>query len=366
MTRSLTCAAAIGLTIAASTAFAVDIAPVKIPLAEGLVEVAAVQRTSGDEEQITVVTAATPAAVDFATEFRLTVDGKPASFTRTRRVRREDLAVSNRRNLVYQDGDAPMFAGSTTMQFSAASLAELKAKGSVAAVLGTLPDSAYSADATPFTLVAAGRKYFRGTYTRIGAAPEQLSVVVNGAPTKLPVIHARGTLAVGGDSIDSEVWVLDDAANPMVLKSRQGKHSSGQTVRIDFRRPQPPVAILQKALSDGSCRAALNGIYFDFGKASLLPQSAPALKSVAELMKNNPSWTLRIEGHTDSVGGAPFNLDLSQRRAAAVRDALGKQFNLAGNRLVATGFGLTRPVAANTTLEGRAANRRVELARNCP
>lgn len=365
MIRLIAAVAATGL-LAASTGFAAESAPVKIPLAEGLVEVAAVQRPSGDEEQITVVTAATTAAVDFATEFRLTVDGKPASFVRTRRVRREDLAASNRRNLVYQDGDAPMFPGSTTMQFSAASLAELKAKGSVAAVLGTLPDSAYTADATPFSLVATGRKYFRGKYTRIGTAPEGLSVVINGVPTMLPVIHARGTLTVGSDSIDSEVWVLDDAANPMVLKARQGKHSSGQTVRIDFRRQQPPVAILQKALSDGSCRAALNGIYFDFGKASLLPQSAPALASVAQLMKNNPTWTLRIEGHTDSVGGAAFNLDLSQRRAAAVRDALAKQFALAGNRLVASGFGLTRPVAANTTLEGRAANRRVELARTCP
>ncbi|MCY7319187.1 MAG: OmpA family protein [Ramlibacter sp.] len=110
----------------------------------------------------------------------------------------------------------------------------------------------------------------------------------------------------------------------------------------------------------------MSGIYFDFAQATLLPQSTGTLQAVAEVMTANPGWSLRIEGHTDNVGGGAFNLTLSQRRAAAVRDALIAQFKVPAARLAATGFGLTRPVASNGSLVGRAANRRVELSRTCP
>jgi outer membrane protein OmpA-like peptidoglycan-associated protein len=70
-----------------------------------------------------------------------------------------------------------------------------------------------------------------------------------------------------------------------------------------------------------------------------------------------------VSGHTDNVGGDPYNLDLSKRRAAAVKQALVTQYHVAPERLLTDGFGASRPVDTNDTLAGRARNRRVELTR---
>jgi OOP family OmpA-OmpF porin len=74
-------------------------------------------------------------------------------------------------------------------------------------------------------------------------------------------------------------------------------------------------------------------------------------------------WKLTVEGHTDNIGGDTYNLDLSKRRALAVKEALVAQYDIAPERLTNDGFGASRPVESNETLEGRARNRRVELVR---
>ncbi len=76
-----------------------------------------------------------------------------------------------------------------------------------------------------------------------------------------------------------------------------------------------------------------------------------------------PGLRFQVEGHTDSDGGAAYNLGLSQRRAQAVVDDLVTRYKIARSRLVAKGYGLTKPVAPNTTPAGKALNRRVELLR---
>lgn len=337
---------------------------VRIPLVEGLVQVAAVQRPSGDEEQVMTITRADGAIVEFTVIFRSMDPKGPVTTTRTREVRREDLAKSNRQNTVFQEGDPPKFPGSTLGQLSAATLAELKTTGRAAVIIGTLSQADAEA-ASGFVSITAGRKYFRGTLMRVEPGVVPISVLVNGKPTRLDTIHAKGVLSVGSDNIDIEKWVLDDPLNPLILRGRQGRNL-GQTIRLDFPVAKPKAAQLQAALAGGACRADLSGIYFDFAKATLLPQSASTLRAVADTMAANPGWSLRIEGHTDNVGSAGFNMDLSQRRAAAVRDALITQFKVPAPRLAASGFGATKPVASNTSLDGRAANRRVEIARTCP
>jgi len=72
---------------------------------------------------------------------------------------------------------------------------------------------------------------------------------------------------------------------------------------------------------------------------------------------------LQLEGHTDNIGGASYNVDLSKQRSASVRKALIEKYGIAAERLASTGFGAARPKASNDTLEGRAQNRRVELIR---
>jgi outer membrane protein OmpA-like peptidoglycan-associated protein len=336
----------------------------QIPLVKGMVIVTVVQKPNGDEEQIATISDATPAYVEYSVNFRSIINGKQASDLRMRRVRREDMASSNKQNLVFQAGDAVTFPGSS-MGLSKASFMQLKTTGKVALVIGTVARYGEQENMPALLDITSGRKYFRGTLARMSNATVPVTVKINGKPTVIQTIHAKGVFTVAGDSVEIEAWVADNAENPVGLRNRQGR-SVFQTIRIDYPAAKPQVSVLQQSLASGACRAELNGIYFDFAKATLLPQSAPALRAVADLMTKNPGWNLRVEGHTDNIGSASYNLDLSKRRAAAVSNALTMQYKLQADRLNSSGFGATKPVAKNDTLEGRAANRRVELARTCP
>lgn len=106
---------------------------------------------------------------------------------------------------------------------------------------------------------------------------------------------------------------------------------------------------------------AVYGIYFDTDKADLKPESDPVLAEIGKLLQENPSLKLYVVGHTDGVGQLVYNLDLSKRRAEAVVAALVSRYKVAAARLAAHGVGPLSPVATNTTDEGRAKNRRVEL-----
>lgn len=105
----------------------------------------------------------------------------------------------------------------------------------------------------------------------------------------------------------------------------------------------------------------LDKVYFDSNKATIKTRSHDVLNQVASILKANPQITkIRIEGHTDSRGKDAHNLDLSKRRAEAVRYYL-TQRGLTGERLAAEGFGETKPIATNDTKAGREENRRVEF-----
>ena len=111
-----------------------------------------------------------------------------------------------------------------------------------------------------------------------------------------------------------------------------------------------------------SGRVAVYGINFDTGKATLKAESDKVLGEITILMKSNAGWKLRLEGHTDNVGGKAANQALSEQRAAAVVAWLVKN-GIGKDRLAAQGFGDTKPVADNSSEEGRAKNRRVELVK---
>jgi outer membrane protein OmpA-like peptidoglycan-associated protein len=119
-------------------------------------------------------------------------------------------------------------------------------------------------------------------------------------------------------------------------------------------------AEMAKSISETG-RIALYGIYFDTNQTTIKPASEAVLKEIANLLNEQPNLQLQIVGHTDDVGTAEFNRDLSERRANAVVQALVSRHQIASSRLLASGAGLTQPVASNKTEEGRAKNRRVEL-----
>jgi OOP family OmpA-OmpF porin len=105
------------------------------------------------------------------------------------------------------------------------------------------------------------------------------------------------------------------------------------------------------------------GINFDIDSDHLKPESAAVIKLVAAGLQKNPNLKLRIEGHTDSTGSADHNLDLSKRRAEAVKAVLVSQFSVEAGRLTAEGLGASKPLESNDTPRGRAQNRRVEFVR---
>ena len=101
-------------------------------------------------------------------------------------------------------------------------------------------------------------------------------------------------------------------------------------------------------------------IFFKFGKAVIQRRSYPILDEIAQAMKDHPNWKVEIQGHTDNVGSASYNKKLSRRRAFAVYKYLISR-GISPSRLTYVGYGEERPIADNSTPEGRAVNRRVEF-----
>lgn len=216
-----------------------------------------------------------------------------------------------------------------------------------------------------------------GTLTRVEPADVKYPMIMNDQRVELPAIHLKGDITgVGKDprpanqrptKSGGELFVLDDPADPLVLNWRLKDplfHNGNfrvEVIKINFPVAKP-VNILEKQLTQEK-RAVTYGIYFDFNRDTLKSESEPVLKEIAQAMTDNPDWKLTVEGHTDNIGGDSYNLDLSKRRAAAVKQALVSQYNIAPDRLLTGGFGASRPVETNDTLEGRARNRRVELVR---
>ncbi|KAA6460134.1 OmpA family protein [Acidobacteria bacterium AB60] len=161
--------------------------------------------------------------------------------------------------------------------------------------------------------------------------------------------------------------------SPGYISARKGKtwiiiENSGsyyyQTVVTEQEMKQEVTADASslKDELDKSGHVAVYGILFDTGKATLQPASDEPLNQVLKLLQDDDSLKLTIEGHTDNVGAAAANRALSERRAQAVRDWLVSK-GVSADRLTAKGYGDTKPVADNTTDEGRAKNRRVELVK---
>ncbi len=311
-----------------------------------------------------------------------------------RAVRKEDLAAATRLNLSWGSDDPDMFPGQTFIQTSTAILTALKSKGETPFVMAINEGGVFSGiEVPPSVSKATGgaplnlgglmaalgveRHYYRGTLKRVEPGTVPVSVLFNGERTTLPAVHARGTLKYSDNERTVEFYWLDDPANALTLKWMLGKNYSLVT-RIDVTPPQKgeghggrlggidigksPTA---ERLAGKTCRAELHGIYFATGSAKLLEESTATLQNLSELLNANPSWNVTIEGHTDNIGSADYNLDLSNHRAAAVRDALTGRYHVPAARISAKGFGLTKPRESNATDEGRARNRRVEVARAC-
>lgn len=124
------------------------------------------------------------------------------------------------------------------------------------------------------------------------------------------------------------------------------------------------VVVTAEALKQGFAaegKAVLDGVVFDHDKATIKPESKPALDSIGKFLKDNPNLKAFIVGHTDMAGAFDYNMKLSQQRAQAVVDALVKDHGIAAARLSAHGVGSLSPAQTNRSEQGKSQNRRVEM-----
>jgi outer membrane protein OmpA-like peptidoglycan-associated protein len=389
----------IGLTIAAllcatpavtgAQASGTPVAPPAIPLRAGLTMVKAIEMTTGDAELILRVNKvdAEGVHISYSGEFlRVNTDNplgallggtieKGKSSTEqlkirgTRTIRRVDAESARHYHSQFANGQPQVFPGSTSIGTSTLVLNDLKTRGqsefscqcasglegalgNLASALGTLLGESGSKEGKSLGHLAK----LSGTLRRVEQKPVPMSVLVNNVRVMLPTIHAKGKL--GEENAD--FYFLDDPQNPVALRGQVGPQRL-QVVKISFPSATPTHEIATALEQSG--RVDVYGIYFDLASATIKPESAPVLKEIADVLKTNAEWAISVEGHTDNIGSSASNLDLSRRRAAAVKDALVARHGVSSNRLTTAGYGASRPKETNSTLEGRARNRRVELVR---
>jgi outer membrane protein OmpA-like peptidoglycan-associated protein len=349
MSRPLTgaavlCAALAPLPCAALAAPLAPDAP-RVPLREGLTIVSAYRNTDGDFEGIWTITHADAASVTVAVSSDETADTCPGRRSSGLRiVQRDDLehAHAIRQEFAACPSAPERQPGATAIGVSASVLRELKAQGR-----------------TNLSATTRAAGMVAGVLTRIERGTVPLRVILNDEPVDLAAVHARWQSEVGA----REYWILDDESNPLVLRGTYNGQAFLQIVKLSFPSERTGGQTRTARELETAGRAVVYGIYFDFGSDRIKEESSTTLAEIAGILRQNPSWSLAVEGHTDNIGSDAYNLDLSKRRAAAVRQALVARYKIDGKRLQANGYGASHPKDTNGTLEGRARNRRVELVK---
>jgi OOP family OmpA-OmpF porin len=292
-----------------------------------------------------------------------------------RTVLSEDLASAHEIHIYYSHQDPRTFPGTTSGSLSREVFNELKTSegvpfkyratqpATVEGAISNLMGKIQNADSnSPMSIqdLVPGMSLTEIDCTLQRAAPADIAfpVLLNDKPVEIPALSA----VCKSNQDELRLYVLDEPEYPIILAgSSRFAHFHSQIIRISYAEDTPRNQIEQDLKQSG--RAQVYGIYFDFASATLRPQSKPVLEEIARAMKDNPTWKLSVEGHTDNIGDDPSNLELSQQRSGAVVKALTTQYHIPTDRFTTVGFGASRPVDTNDTMEGRARNRRVELVR---
>jgi len=194
-------------------------------------------------------------------------------------------------------------------------------------------------------------------------------------PSGLQVIrnYENAIKKIGGMKVyqedQYEIWLKLDKQGKTFWVYVDSWHGGGKgetygiTIVEKEGMAQEIVADAKSLMSDIQAKgsASVYGIYFDFDKADIKPESEPAIKEIAKLLQENKGLKLYVVGHTDNVGNIDYNMKLSKARADAVMKELVTKYKVSADRLKAYGVGSLAPVASNKTDDGRAKNRRVEL-----
>ncbi len=197
-----------------------------------------------------------------------------------------------------------------------------------------------------------------------------MSASASGNPTSgtAPFTVAYKGMADGGCAPFTYAWDFGDGTtssdqNPSHDYSIQGTFTTTLTVTDSkgaTAKSNVPVTVTSPLVPTEKKSVVLEGVNFKSNRSTLLPESEKVLDNVAEILLANPDVNVEVGGHSDSDGNDNYNMKLSDGRANAVRNYLIKK-GVPASRLTARGYGETMPIADNTTPEGKAKNRRVEL-----
>jgi len=357
-----------------------------IPLVKGLVEERVITDRLGDSETVSTVKDVSSQTVTY--EFTEDIGVKqpagganknapPANAppkkreSATRLIDVADLATSHRWTMYFQVGKTEHIPGSEPMGASAEVINQLRAGQAAQLDMQTDPRTTLSQQFKGHAQLIEvqtnwnGHFMYKCTLQRVGTTDVSFPVMVNGVRTELPAIHAF--CPQGGDDV-AHLYFLDQPSNGLILYTQiTSLDEKSQTTELDFPVNAPGgggngAEGMEQALA-GKQKVEVYGIYFDFNSATIKPESEAVLKQISDILHKNPSWKLSVAGHTDNIGDAAFNQGLSERRAAAVKNALVTEYKIGTDRLTTSGYGASQPIEDNKTVEGRARNRRVELQR---
>jgi len=198
-------------------------------------------------------------------------------------------------------------------------------------------------------VVARTRRSQTATDATVDAMHESETKTV--AATSAELAQTRSELASQDAAYSAQGVALEDEKSRRIAAEKRAQQAAADLAKF--------ASVKQE--TRGMVITLSGGVLFASAKTELLPAAQLKLNEVADaLIKEDPLSKMVVEGHTDSQGSAPFNQDLSQRRAQTVRDYLVSR-GIASDRITAQGFGLTRSIADNGSPEGRANNRRVEI-----
>lgn len=280
--------------------------------------------------------------------------GKRLQVSVPRLVLAADLASSRMQVLGFLSSDEPTLRGTTALGPSLLIMRELLKSGSATYSFRNFSNR----DAASGSL-------------KLSARTVKFPVLINGRRTELDAVVATGQLTAGSSTRPVELYIYNHPRHPISLHIAYGPRGGGFPFKADFTRdvvridlPTVQAAAMTDALNK-QCRVEVPGIYFDFDKATIKPQSKPALEQLAAVIRKLGSRHITVEGHTDNIGGDPYNDQLSARRAVALKTALTQDRAVEGANISTQGFGSRRPIESNGTLAGRARNRRVELVLDC-
>lgn len=158
---------------------------------------------------------------------------------------------------------------------------------------------------------------------------------------------------------ESKIFDIPKAFPLPAIKMDRMRFESGAAMVSNIRIAVGAPDMRNKLLTEG--KIVSYGIYFDVNKDVVKPESYGSLKQIAAILTENPDVKIQIVGHTDADGADAANLDLSKRRAAAVKAELAKTFGIEEFRMETDGKGEAQPVAANDNSANKALNRRVEF-----